>query len=136
MTVSFADDEPNGLADLVGRLVETNLDRRPERRSLLRPSVIQLTASDAGSTATIRITDGVVRVTNGPTAAADLRVAATAEDLLALASAPLRFGLPDALEPAGREVIRRIAVGEVRVSGMLRHPLRLSRFTRLLSVDP
>ncbi len=136
MTVSFADDEPNGLADLVGRLVETNLDRRPERRSLLRPAVIQLTASDAGATATIRITDGAVRVRNGPTAAADLRVVATADDLLALSSAPLRFGLPDALEPAGRAVIRRIAAGDVRVSGMLRHPLRLSRFTRLLSVDP
>jgi hypothetical protein len=32
-------------------------------------------------------------------------------------------------------VIRRIATRHVRVSGMLRHPIRLSRFTRLLSVD-
>ncbi|MCI0632692.1 MAG: SCP2 sterol-binding domain-containing protein [Actinobacteria bacterium] len=135
MTVTFADDEPNGLADLVGRLIEANLDRRPERRSLLRPAVIQLTASDAQTTATIRIAHGGVRVTNGAATVADLRVVATADDLLALSSAPLRFGLPDLMRPAGRAVIRRIAAGDVRVSGMLRHPLRLSRFTRLLSVD-
>jgi hypothetical protein len=136
VTVTFADDEPNGLADLVGRLIEANLARRPERRSLLRPAVIQLTASDAGSTATISVMDGAVRVTNGPATAADLRVVATADDLLSLSSAPLRLGLPDPLRPGGRAVIRRLAAGDVQVSGMLRHPLRLSRFTRLLSVDP
>jgi hypothetical protein len=37
VTVRFADDEPNGLADLVGRLIEANLERRPELRNLLRP---------------------------------------------------------------------------------------------------
>jgi hypothetical protein len=136
VTVTFADDEPNGLADLVGRLIEANLDRRPERRSLLRPAVIQLTASDAQTTATIRVTDRAVRLTNGPATAADLRVVASAEDLLALSSAPLRLGLPDPLQPGGRAVIRQLAAGHVRVSGMLRHPLRLSRFTRLLSADP
>lgn len=136
MTVTFADDEPNGLADLVGRLIEANLDRRPERRSLLRPAVIQLTASDAQTTATIRITEDAVLVTNGSDTLADVRVVANADDLLALSSAPLRLGLPDPFRLAGRVVIGRLAKGDVRVSGMLRHPLRLSRFTRLLSVDP
>ena len=136
MKVTFADDEPNGLADLVGRLIEANLDRRPERRSLLRPAVIQLTASDANTTATFRLTEDAVRVMNGPDTLADLRVVAIADDLLALSSAPLRFGLPDPFQPAGRAVIGRLAKSDVRVSGMLRHPVRLSRFTRLLSVDP
>jgi hypothetical protein len=136
VTVRFADDEPNGLADLVGRLIEANLARRPERRSLLRPAVIRLTASDVQTTATVRVSDGAVQVTNGATGAADLRIVATADDLLALSSAPLRLGLPDPLRSEGRRVLRRLAAGDVRVSGMLRHPLRLSRFTRLLSVAP
>jgi hypothetical protein len=34
----------------------------------------------------------------------------------------------------GRAAIGRVLRGHVRVSGMLRHPLRLSRFNRLLSV--
>jgi hypothetical protein len=63
-------------------------------------------------------------------------IAAEAYDLIELAGAPLRFGFPDAFHPRGRAVIHRIASRRVRVSGMLRHPIRLSRFTRLLSVIP
>ena len=37
MTVEFADAEPNGLADLVGRLIGANLEEDPGRRALLAP---------------------------------------------------------------------------------------------------
>jgi len=135
VTVTFADEEPNGLADLLGRLIEANLDRRPELGSLLRPSVIQLTASDAEMIATIRIANGGVELSNGPARVhPHLRVLATSADLLELSAAPLRLGFPDPLRPAGRAVIRRLATRDVRVSGMFRHPIRLSRLTRLLSV--
>lgn len=134
MIVAFADAEPNGLADLVGRLIEANLDRAPGRRVLLREMVIRLTATDARIQATIHVSPRGVEVSNG---AADphthLRVRATATDLLELASAPLRLGFPDPLRHEGRRIVRLLAVGDVRISGMFRHPIRLSRFTRLLS---
>ena len=47
MTVRFADAEPNGLADLVGRLIETNLETEHDRRRLLRDTIVLLQASDA-----------------------------------------------------------------------------------------
>ncbi len=42
MIVRFADPEPNGLAWMLGRLIEANLERHPGRRSLLKPAVIDL----------------------------------------------------------------------------------------------
>ncbi len=135
MIVRFADAEPNGLADLVGRLIETNLEVDPARRGLLRDTVVELSASDAAITATIRLSTDDVAVSNGSAAGRPhLRLAADAYDLVELAGAPLRFGLPDVLHADGRSVLRRIATRHVRVSGMFRHPIRLSRFTRLLSV--
>lgn len=138
MRVRFAQAEPNGLADLVGRLIEANLARHPERRWLLRSAaVVELTAWDADTSATIRLGASGIEVSNGTAGStAHLRVLARANDLLELAAAPLRVGLPDAFDPRGRVVLRRLARREVRVSGMLRHPVRLSRFTRLLSVAP
>ena len=138
MTVRFVDAEPNGLADLVGRLIETNLEADPDRRSLLRDTVVRLQASDAAVEATITLSGDGVAVSNGPQVGrrSHLVIAAEAYDLIELAGAPLRFGFPDAFHPRGRAVIRRIATRHVRVSGMLRHPVRLSRFTRLLSVVP
>jgi len=137
VTVRFADAEPNGLADLVGRLIETNLEADPDRRSLLRDSVVRLRASDAATEATVTLSSAGVGVSNGPMGRRPhLTLVAEAYDLIELAGAPLRFGFPDAFHPRGRAVIRRIATRHVRVSGMLRHPVRLSRFTRLLSVVP
>jgi hypothetical protein len=137
VTVRFVDAEPNGLADLVGRLIQTNLEADPDRRSLLRDTVVRLRASDAGTEATITLSTGGVAVSNGPPAGRPPHIAITAEayDLIELAGAPLRFGFPDVVHAKGRSVIRRIATRHVRVSGMLRHPIRLSRFTRLLSVS-
>ena len=135
MTVRFADAEPNGLAELVGRLIEGNLERRPELRNLLRPAVVELSASDADVRATVVLSRGVVEISNGPPDRdPHLRVAARSDDLIELSTSPLRFGLPDAFDPRGRAVLGGIATRRVRVSGMVRHPLRLSRFTRLLSV--
>jgi hypothetical protein len=135
VTVRFADAEPNGLADLVGRLIEANLERRPERRILLRPAVVELSASDADVRATVVLSRGVVEISNGPPdREPHLRVTARSDDLIELSTSPLRFGLPDAFDARGRAVLGGIATRRVRVSGMLRHPLRLSRFTRLLSV--
>ena len=133
--VTFADADPNGLAELVGRLIASNIERDPGRSRLLRPAVVELSASDADIQATIRVAPAGVSVANGPASSKpDLRVRADAYDLIELAAAPLRLGLPDVLDARGRAVLRRIAARHVRVSGMLAHPVRLTRFTRLLSV--
>jgi hypothetical protein len=83
---------------------------------------------------TVRLDGERVRVSNGTGGPRpDVRVRASGHDLLALAAAPLRFGFPDPFRREGRAVLGRIASGEVRVSGMVRHPMVLSRFSRLLS---
>ncbi|HET9250184.1 MAG TPA: hypothetical protein VFP13_09655 [Actinomycetota bacterium] len=138
MTVRFADAEPNGLADLVGRLIDANLQAEPGRRELLADTVVRLKASDAAIEATVTLSVDGVSVANGPPAGRrpHLVLSADAYDLIELAGAPLRFGFPDLFDARGRSVLGRIANRHVRVSGMLRHPVRLSRFTRLLSVVP
>jgi hypothetical protein len=132
--VVLSDAEPNGLARMLAGLLEGNLARRPERAALLRPAVVQVDAADAGVAVTVRLDGAGVRVSNGTaTPRPDVRVRASGHDLLALSAAPLRYGFPDPLRREGRAVLGRIASGKVRVSGMVRHPMVLSRFSRLLS---
>ena len=132
--VVLTDAEPSGLARMLAGLLEANLVRRPERAALLRSAVVEVDAADAGVAVTVQLEGGRVRVLNGSaTARPDVRVRAGGHHLLALSAAPLRFGFPDPFRREGRAVLRRIASRQVRVSGMLRHPLVLSRFSRLLS---
>lgn len=133
--VTYADDEPNGLASMIGGLIEANLHSNPGRVELLRPAVVAFTATDAEASAWLRIArSGVVVVNGRPAARVDLGVRALSADLIALAAVPLRMGLPNPARRGGRAIIGKLLRGRIRVSGLLRHPLRLARLTRLLSV--
>jgi hypothetical protein len=107
----------------------------PGRRRLLGRSVVELAATDADVATTVRLGPEGAEVANGGAGlAAHVSVEGHGQDLIDLAAVPLRLGLPDLLHRSGRSIVRRILGRHVRVSGMLRHPVRMSRFLRLLSV--
>ena len=134
MTVTYGDDEPSGLATMVGGLIEQNIERDPSRRRLLRPAVTSITVPDVGVAITVRTGAGSVEVRDGADESAQIAITADSADLLALTSAPLRFGLPDLFDPRGRAVLRNVLSRRVRIRGLLRHPRRLARLSALLSV--
>jgi hypothetical protein len=132
--VQYADEEPNGLAAMIGGLIEGNLANHPERERLLRPAVIGILAGDAGVGITLGIKPGRVEVANGVVGDPHVIVRADSGTLTELSSAPMRFGFPDALTPDGRAIIRKLARGDLKVKGLSRHPGTVSRLNRLLSV--
>jgi hypothetical protein len=136
VNVVYADLEPNGLAAMVGGLIEANLRQHPERLSLLRPAVVELVAADAGVSVRIALSPRQVTVSNGssPPDRPRVRVVADSDGLLLLSSAPLRFGLPDPMSSDGRAVLAKVLRRQIRISGLVAHPLTLARFARLLSV--
>ena len=133
MTVSYDAVGADGLAAMIGSLVDQNLTRVPDRRRLLRGGVVALAATDAGVAVTLRMSPGAVLVEHGADPRAEVLVRARGEDLLTLAAAPLRGGLPDALTPEGRDVVAALLTGRVRIRGLVRHPLLVRRLTMLLS---
>lgn len=136
VAIVLTDPEPAGLAEMLAGLLESNLVRRPERAALLGHAVIVIEAADADVGVTVRLARQRIEISNGAaTRRADLRIRADGADLLALSGSPLRLGLPDPLTKEGRAILRRVARRHVRISGMVRHPIVLSRFARLLSVS-
>ncbi|MDP8956158.1 MAG: SCP2 sterol-binding domain-containing protein [Actinomycetota bacterium] len=136
MNVRYWDAEPNGLAGMIGGLIQGNLDAHPDRAALLSsPATYAIVAPDVDVAVSIRVKDGSVTVRNGVVGRPDLVITADSEALLALSSVPLRFGLPDATKAEGREVTRKLLKGELKVKGLLMHPLKLARLNRLLSVN-
>jgi hypothetical protein len=132
--VEYADQEPNGLAAMIGGLIEGNLANHPERVRLLRPATVGIIADDAGVGITLRMEQGRVTIANGVTGTPDVIVRTDSGTLTELSSAPLRFGFPDPMSPGGRAITRKLAKGELKVSGLARNPGIVSRLNRLLSV--
>jgi hypothetical protein len=134
VTVVYGSDEHSGLASMVGGLIDQNIERDPSRLRLLRTSAATITVPDAGVAITVRTGPGRVEVLDGADPDAPIAVTADSERLLALTSAPLRFGLPDVFDPRGRAVLCDVLSGRVRIRGLLSHPRRLARLSSLLSV--
>ena len=132
--VRYLDTEPNGLAAMLGGLIQANLAAHPQRRSLLRPATVHVLAQDAGASVSIRLRPGEVVVANGDRGRADVVVAANSDTLIELSGAPLRFGFPDAMTAEGRAILGKLVRRELIVKGLLTHPDVVSRLNRLLRV--
>ena len=133
--VEYADAEPNGLAEMLGGLIQANLEQHPERETLLKPAVIAIKAPDAEVSVTIAIQPGKVTVHNGrPKMRPQLDVTSDSTTLIELSSVPLRFGLPDSMTKVGREINAKLLKGQIKVKGMFAHLGALARFNKLLSV--
>lgn len=130
------DPEPNGLAWMLGELIAANLERHPNRRGLLKPAVIDLTAPDAGVSASVELSPGRVVVSNGPRANGrpHVHIRADSEALLLLSSVPLRLGFPDPFTAGGRRVFGKLLSREIAISGLPLHPGKVRRLSKLLSV--
>lgn len=134
-TVEFVDEEPNGLAAMLGGLLQANLDAHPERAELLTPAVVGVMAQDAHVSITLDITPERVVVRNGLAPRTDVTVRTDSETLTELSTTPLRLGYPDATKAEGRRITRKLLSGDLAVRGLIRHPVVVSRLNRLLAVD-
>jgi hypothetical protein len=135
LEVEYLDEEPNGLAAMIGGLIEANLEAHPERVALLRRRAsIGIVAADAGVALTLHLAPGRVTVSNGITGKPQVVVRADSETLTALTSVPLRFGFPDAMTAEGRAVTRKLLNRSLKVHGLAVHPRIVSHLNRLLSV--
>jgi hypothetical protein len=136
--VRYLDPEPNGLATMLGGLIEGNLTAHPERNGLVtkgKPATFGIVAKDVDVAVSIRLSPQGVALRNGVVGRPDVLIETDSETLVGLSSVPLKFGLPDAMSKAGREVNRKLLKRELKVRGLLRHPGKLARLNRVMSVS-
>ncbi len=133
--VEYLDAEPNGLASMLGGLIEGNLKAHPEREALLsKGATYSIVAPDVGVAVSLRFSPGKVQVRNDEVAKPNVRVETDSETLIGLSSVPLKFGLPDAMTKEGREVNKKLMKRQLKVKGLLSHPGKLARLNKLLAV--
>jgi hypothetical protein len=133
--VQYPDPEPNGLATMLGGLIEANVTAHPERARLLsKRATYGIVAPDIDVAVSIRLSRGTVTVRNGIVGRPDVVVRANSEDLIGLSAVPLKFGLPDMSTKEGRDVNRKLLKGQLKVKGLLLHPGKLARLNKLMAV--
>jgi len=138
----MTEDDEAGIAfrTLVQGLVDANLERDPRRAlRVTKREAASLVATDADVAVTIQMlpgahrAPGTVLVHDGRDPWAEIVVRAESLGLLELAATPLRFDLPDVLTVDGRDLVRQLVRGRIRVQGMFRHLGTVRRLSMLLS---
>ena len=137
MVVRYLDPEPHGLAGMLGGLIEGNLKAHPDRARLViegKQATYSIVATDVAVAASIRFSPHGVAVRNGVVGRPDVMIETDTDTLLALSTVPLRFGLPDPVSTEGRHVDRKLFKRELSVRGLVRHPRKLARLNRVMSI--
>lgn len=126
-----------GLAEIMVNLIRQNLDQKPKRMASFAGLriIVFLTARDIGITITLAFRKGKLTVYNGAMGIPDLRIVADHDIILELSLIRIWLGIPNTFDKTGREVLKNLLSGRLRIEGLLRHPLQLTRLTRVISVN-
>jgi hypothetical protein len=129
-----AEDAP--LTGLLAELIEANLEEKPERiKDFNRLNIrVGIDATDANSRITLEFRTGKL-VTHNGLADPAMVIRAEIETLLLVTNLNIKFGIPWYFDKTGLEVIRKLLKGELAIKGMLRHPIALTRITKIMSVE-
>jgi hypothetical protein len=131
----------NGLALMLAQLVLENVREHAWKKDdlvALEPLAVGIVAPDAGVRLTLVFERGLT-LFDGLHPACDVLVTTDAERVAKLAHLPVgKLGplrVPNYLGASGRRLVADLFRGRVRVKGLLRHPIKVARLLRLLSVS-
>ncbi len=126
-----------GLADMLFNLIRQNLEQKPHRLKSFQAlkSNVVIVANDIEITITFAFQSGKLRIYNGILGEADLKIIADHETILELSLIKISMGLPNYFDSNGRDILKKLLFGNLKIEGMLKHPLQLIHLTKLFSVN-
>lgn len=131
------DAQENGLACMVTDLLEQNLQQNPAKQKTFAKLAgkVAISARDAGVAMTLDFASGRCRVSDGLNEGWKLHIQADSAEILKLTTLKIRLGLPDILHESGRDLIKGLFSGSLKVGGLWRHPLLLLGLANVFSVE-
>ena len=126
-----------GLAEIVFNLIRQNLEQRPHKRSSFNAlhSNVVIVARDIDITITLVFSGGELKIYNGIAGKADLKIVADHDAILTLSLINIFMGLPNYFDATGRDILKKLLHGNLKIEGLLKHPLQLVHLTKIFSVN-
>ena len=129
--------EENGLANMVAELLRANIESSPLKKTvfLRMKGSVGLVATDAEVSLTLLFDRGSCTVRDGILPGTAACVTADSDSILELSNVRIVGGLPHLFDATGRAVASKVMSGTIRIRGLLRHPVTLTRLAVVLSVN-
>ena len=126
-----------GLAEIMFNLIRQNLEQKPQRLSSFKAlnSNVVIIARDIDITVTLAFKRGELTIYNGIVGKPDLKITADHDAILGLTLINICMGLPNYCDKTGRGILKNLFLGNLKIEGMLRHPLQLIHLSKIFSVN-
>jgi hypothetical protein len=126
-----------GLAEMMFNLIRQNLEQKPQRLSSFRAlhSDIVIIARDIDITITLAFKGGELTIYNGIIGKADLKIIADHDAILEISLINICMGLPNYFDKTGRNILKKLLLGNLKIEGMLKNPFQLIHLTKIFSVN-
>ena len=126
-----------GLAEMLFNLLRQNLEQKPEKVSSFKAldSNVVMVARDIDITLTLAFKRGELKIYDGVVGKPDLKIIADHDAILELSLINICMGLPNYFNKTGRNVFKKVLLGNLKIEGLLRHPLQLTHLTKIFSVN-
>jgi hypothetical protein len=123
-------------AYVISELLESNLKQNPNKLKSFKNlySVVGIELKDLEAAVTIVFEGGKARIEEGLVGKPDLVIRTDSDKVIGLNSISIKFGLPYYFDEAGMTVLKQLMSGELKIDGMLAHPIKLTRLTKIMSV--
>jgi len=121
---------------ILSELIESNLRQKPEKMKTFNNlyGVVAIDLKDIEAAVTLFFQGGRLRIEQGIIGKPDLIIRTDSDKVVGLNSINIKFGLPYYFDEAGLNVLKQLMSGELKVEGMLAHPIKLTRLTKVMSV--
>jgi hypothetical protein len=121
---------------VLSELLESNLRQNPDKLKTFKNlyGVVAIDLKDIEAVVTIVFEGGRARIEEGIVGKPDLVIRTDSDKVIGLNAISIRFGLPYYFDEAGMTVLKQLLSGELKVEGMIAHPIKLTRLTKIMSV--
>jgi hypothetical protein len=125
-----------GLAVMMADIIKGNLKDKPQRETDFNAlnGNIYIQAKDSEVDMTMAFNNGSLTVHNGNVGNPKIGISTDSLTLLDLANIKIMFGVPFYFDKTGLSIIIKLLTLKLKIKGLIKHPIMLTRFTKLMSV--
>jgi len=134
LVVNNAGDVP--FSGILADVLKTNLEQKPHKLKTFRnlSAVVGINVTDVGRSVSLVFTGEKVLIEEGIKEKPQVVITADSETIMGLNFVNIKWGLPYYFDEAGRNVIKLLLSGQLKIQGLLLHPIILTKVTKVMSV--
>ena len=129
--------EDSAMAGMLGNLLEENIAHSPVKETLFRAmrTVVVLHIEDIGLSLTMEFRNGHLVLYDGAVLPPKITIRTESAHVMELSGVSIRFGLPYLLDEKGKEILKIMWAGKLKMSVMPWNILDVIRLTRIMSIQ-